>query len=219
MGAFGPIKINQPIEIEVNFSLGINKFKSRVEGITEKNLVVAAPMVNRQIVPLKIGTQVTVSYLDNAALYTFDTVVLATDLKPVPTLTLDKPYNIKRVQRRNFVRIDAKIPMTFCLLKENLEKNSDFYYATTIDISGGGIMFSTENPLHLGDLLEIHMAFPDGVNVLAIGKVVRVIKNGQGDQQMYSVGIEFNIIEESERDKIIRYIFNQQRELRRKGLL
>ncbi len=219
MGAFGPIRINQPVEIELNYTSGINTFKSRVEGISDDNIVIAAPMLNGQVIPVKNGINMRVSYLDNIALYTFDSIVLSSNLRPVPTLTLDKPGSLKRVQRRNFVRIDARLPMVFTLLKENLESGSEDYDATTIDVSGGGLMFSTDCSLHLHDILEVKLALTDNVYVTALGKVVRIVEKKQQDKHTFSVGLEFSIIEEGERDKIIRYIFNQQRELRRKGLL
>lgn len=219
MGIFGPVRINQPIEIEIQLHSGPIRYKSRVEGILDTNLIVGAPIVRGEIIPIKAGKDVTISYLDNIALYTFDTKVLAVNLKPIPTITLDKPRNVRRVQRRNFVRIDSKIPITYRKLQEDLKKAPEVYEGTTIDISGGGIMFSTTIKPNLNDLLEINLELPDQIKIIAVGKVVRVFDKRIDKKTIYSVGVEFTIIEEADRDKIIRYIFNQQRELRRKGLL
>jgi c-di-GMP-binding flagellar brake protein YcgR len=218
MSAYGPLRINQPIEIEIREPGYEGVYRSRVEGISGESLTLAAPYRNSEVIHLPRGTEVTVSYFDQVAVYFVECLVLSYNLGHVPTVVLGSPINTKRVQRRNFVRLDTRIPMRYMVLDDNMQPLSEEFTATTVDISGGGLMFTTGSPIEQGNTLEIRVCFDDGTTLTAIGKAVRVIDNVSG-QDKKSVGVEFSLIEERERDKIIRFIFNQQRELRQRGLL
>ncbi len=219
MGIYGPLRINQPVDIEIKTSDFEGKQRSRVEGINGDRLSLAAPLKNGGILRLPRGTEVTISFFDQVAVYSFDCLIMSYEIKPIPIIELGSPINSKRVQRRNFVRLDTKIPMYYSRLNESLLPVSEKFDATTIDISGGGMMFSTKHQVELGEMLEIRVCFSADNFVTAIGTAIRVIPINSSKVQTLSVGVEFTIIEEGERDKIIRYIFNQQRELRQRGLL
>lgn len=218
MGVYGPLRINQPVEIEIKEPEYEGSYRSRVEGISGDRLVLAAPYKNSEVVHLPRGTEVTITYYDQVAVYFVDCLVMSYDLGHVPTIVLGSPINSKRVQRRNFVRLDTRLPLHYVLLDEDMKPLSQQFSATTIDISGGGLMFSTENAVKRGDLLELQCYLNNDTTVTAIGKILRVIDDVR-DKNKKSVGVEFTLVEERERDKIIRYIFNQQRELRQRGLL
>lgn len=219
MGAYGPLRINQPIEIDVKEPGREGTYRSRVEGISGDGLVLAAPYKNSEVVHLPRGTEVTVTYYDQVAVYFVDCLVMSYTMGHVPTIVLGSPVNSKRVQRRNFVRVDTKIPVLYTLLDADMKPVAEQYNATTIDISGGGIMLCTDDgKIQQGDSLELLALLNADTTVSAIGKAVRVMDNVTGKNKK-SIGVEFSLIEERERDKIIRYIFNQQRELRQRGLL
>lgn len=218
MGAYGPLRINQPIEIEIKEPGYEGGYRSRVEGISGDGLVLAAPYKNSEVVRLPRGTEVTVKFYDQVAVYFVDCLVMSYNMGHVPTIVLGNPINSKRVQRRNFVRLDTKIPVVYTILDNDMKPVSEQFKATTIDISGGGLMFSTDGTIQQGKFLEILAFLSADTTVTAIGKAVRVMDNISGKNKK-SIGVEFSLIEERERDKIIRYIFNQQRELRQRGLL
>lgn len=219
MGVYGPLRINQPVEIEIKDPEFQGKYRSRVEGIGGDNLTLAAPMKSGEVLSLPRGLEMTVSFYDQVAVYSVDCLLMSFNMGAVPTIVLGSPINSKRIQRRNFVRLDTKIPMTYILLNQGLEPISERFDATTVDISGGGLMFTTNGRVQLGDLMEVQVSTSADRPVTAIGKTVRVTDNFMGKEHKVSVGVEFTIIEEGERDKIIRYIFNRQRELRQRGLL
>lgn len=218
MGVYGPIRINQPVEIEIKESGYEGSYRSRVEGINNDSLVLGAPYKDGEVVHLPRGTEVTITFYDQTAVYFVDCLIMSYNMGYVPTLVLGSPINSKRVQRRNFVRLDTKVPLNYVLLDENMKPLSENFSATTIDISGGGLMFATESEIKQGDFLELIFYLNKETTVSAIGKAMRVIDDVRVKNKK-SVGVEFTLIEERERDKIIRYIFNQQRELRQRGLL
>ncbi|MDT3699264.1 MAG: PilZ domain-containing protein [Thermincola sp.] len=217
MGIYEPLKVNQPVEIELPKSKDC--YRSRVEGILSNKITLAAPLKQGQIVSLSPGTIVRVMFSDQMASYSFKSKLISQNRQNPPTVTLGEPYDLKRTQRRNFVRLETKLSIVFAEVNEDYETVGDTFSGTTIDLSGGGVMFACNTLLKYGDILDLTVVLTESDSAKALGKVVRFSENPPNSKQKYSVGLEFTAIEESERDKIIKFIFNKQRELRRKGLL
>ncbi|PKM80861.1 MAG: hypothetical protein CVU89_12015 [Firmicutes bacterium HGW-Firmicutes-14] len=218
MGSFDPLKVNQPIELELPGD-ELHRYRSKVEELTGDRVVVMSPMKGGCVITLKPGTQIKIIYRDNIAVYTYLSRVITQNNDHVSTVTLAQPTEIRRIQRRNFVRLDTRLKVKLVKLDAKFNPKSEEFSATTVDISGGGLMFNCSVRLEPGEVLQASLCLNPNETVRAIGRVVRSLENPPGVRETYSVGFEFTVIDEIERDKIIRFIFNQQRELRRKGLL
>jgi c-di-GMP-binding flagellar brake protein YcgR len=218
MGLFDPIRVNRPVDIELP-GKELERYSSNVVAISENNLVITLPVKNKDHILLKSGIIIKVIFSDNIAIYTFTAEVVSQNSTTPVTVNLGKPIETRRIQRRNFVRLDTRLKVTLEKLDEKCNSTNNSFSATTVDISGGGMMFSCSEKLELGDFLESMIFFDADEKVSAIGRVVRVISNQPQAREKYSVGFEFAVIDEAERDKIIKYIFTSQRELLRKGLI
>ena len=218
MGLYDPLKVNQPVEIEMP-EISKVSYRSRVEGILSNKITLAAPLKQGQIVPLSPGTTVKVIYTDQMAIYSFLSQVISLNRQNLPTVILGEPYDLQRIQRRNFVRLEATLNIIITQVDEDYKPAGETFSGTTVDLSGGGAMFLCNTVLKCGDSLATMVYLSDNDSVKALGRVTRFVENLPNAKHKYSVGIEFTVIEESERDKIIKFIFNRQRELRKKGLL
>lgn len=214
---FDPLKINRPIDITTGGSRS-NTYRCKVKAFSGERMVALLPAEATNPADLIPGTKVKITYVDNTAVYSFYSEIIIVGNGTPITVTLGKPVNLSRIQRRNFVRLDIKLKVISNKIDEDTPDN-DSFTATTIDISGGGILFGCNTELTVGQTLEAKVFLSDNQTVTANGRVVRVIENSASSKQRFSVGFEFISIKESERDKIIKFIFNQQRVLRNKGLL
>lgn len=212
------LKVNQIVEISVKTGKHTDNYPSRVEDIQKDIIILAAPIKKSFVVPLTINTEIQVNYFYQNAVYSFDTYILSRESSPLPLLEVIKPSEVKRIQRRNFVRFDVKLPLKVGLLAENLNNPLAEICAKTIDISGGGLSFISKDKFEKDGEITLEIELPDMGLVNAVGKVVRVGKKENNNNEfIYSVGFIF--IDEFDRDKIVKYIFNKQREFRAKGLL
>lgn len=86
------------------------------------------------------------------------------------------------------------------------------------DLSGSGIRFVTEVEHHKGDVLRFVFQLPNSPRPLtAVGKVLRADME-MGSKGSSSIACEFTEIEESDRETIIQYVFQAQRQrLKRAG--
>lgn len=213
---FDPLKVNRPIDIVTGGNQS-NTYRCRIKSFSGERMVALLPTEVTDAADLIPGTKVKISYIDNTAVYSFYSEVIIVGNGNPLTVTLGKPVNLSRIQRRNFVRLDIRLKVISNKIDEESEIES--FTATTIDISGGGILFGCNAELSVGQNLEATVFLSDNQTVAANGRVVRVIENSASSKHRFSIGFEFTSIKESERDKIIKFIFNQQRVLRNKGLL
>lgn len=189
-------------------------YRTRIEEVGEKLLLVGAPFDNGELVPLREGTKVKLTFWDETAVYSFEGKIMQRIAVPVPMFVLELPDTVDKVQRRNYVRVPALFPIMFRMVTR--EGLSDLYQATMIDLSGGGLRFSTRERIENKSLLYIQISLPTG-EIQSPVRVIRVEKIE--DTKLYSVSTEFYEISERERDKIIRCVFDKQRAMRKKGLV
>lgn len=211
------ISKNQTVEIEVNEKQRKVAYLSSVLKVCQDCFIFLLPADQAAGEVLRPGQRIVVSFYDHVAFYSFSAVVLEVSKPPMPRVKVSLPEKVSRTQRRNFVRINARIPLEYYLVCENLAERIAGHQATTLDISGGGVLIKTDQKLDPGAELEITFGIPGKGKVFAIGKVIRCCPDS--NQQKFRVGIQFTLIEKKDREKIIRYIFEQQRMLRKKGLI
>ncbi|AVX20750.1 MULTISPECIES: flagellar brake protein [Carboxydocella] len=214
MAVVPQLSVNQNVEIELLEENLSGVYRSRVEEIAPDRIILALPFSKGVPVPVRVGSQILVRYFDQSAIYSFKSEVISRATAPQAILSISIPESVNRVQRRNYVRLDDSVPLTFYKLQEDDITGTD---TVTKDISGGGVRIEIPQPLELGTELELHLKLPKD-KIIAVGKVVRCLPL-EKPKKGYNIGIQFTIIEERDRDKIIKYIFDRQRELRKKGLL
>lgn len=222
------LELNQRIELEVHDGEYAGTYLSRVEEIGEKDLKVAIPVDRGTIVPLRLKTAVTVTFLGKDAVYSGNTFVIGRFMDPIPILVLLKPEDFCRIQRRDYVRVDTSLPIKIKIIEEQkTEICTKVISGYSRNVSGGGMMVAVEVSdvgkvkISLDSSVEIEFEIPDiAVSIRAIGEIVRLDKQrSPKETEELILGVCFTLVEEKEREHIISYVFRRQRELRKLGLL
>lgn len=212
------LKINQIIDIEVeegNEHAG--NYRTRIEDINEDSIVIAMPIVQGNLVPLRPDTPVIIWYWDSIATFAFYCQVKARFFEPLPMVFLSRPFSIKKIQRREHVRVPTSLKIEYSFVnKSNLD---GVYHSTFLrDLSGGGAQFITNKSLSKGTELKVKIYLPS--EVIECQAKVRWSKEEIIDNQSrFFVGVQFINISERDREEIIKYVFFRQRELIKKGVL
>jgi len=115
----------------------------------------------------------------------------------------------ERPQQREFFRIDAEVFLKIWLVDHKTSGQQEVR-RRQINLSGNGLRFEVDQPLHIGQLLGLELGLPevDGEVAQGVGRVVRLVEQGEGRQQ---ASLELVEIEETEQDKIIRFCLAEQR--------
>lgn len=209
-------KLFEGLSIEIIVSDGEyeGRYRTRIEEVGVKIISIGVPVSQGVFIPLREGTILEVIFCDDVSAYTFSSVIINRIATPLPNFIIEFPSNITKIQRRQYVRLPLVTPLEYQVLENNgLSKCKKGY---VIDLSGGGILFKTKDVVPENTIIIIRTVIGDEKIELP-ATVIRSIKEEENNE--YSLSAEFHEISENTRDKIIRYIFDVQRERRKKGLI
>ncbi|WP_087971550.1 flagellar brake protein [Oceanobacillus rekensis] len=168
-----------------------------------------------------IGTKISVSFIgDDQAVYQFQSKIATRIKLNIPALAINIPEqeDIKRIQRREYVRIESAIDVA-------IHSTDDLFppfVTLTSDISGGGLAIISEKGIQMKieskvDLwLPLQMQNSEFHYIYSQAEVV-YIKNLNSRVDL--VSLKFISISKQDRQNIIKFCFEKQRESRQKELL
>lgn len=212
------LKVNQRIQLNIIEEHYKGNYYSKVVDIVDDEVItVAAPVKDDTPVPVNVGEKINMFFWDNTCQYAFEAQVIARANTSIPIITIKKSSELQRMQRRSYFRIQAMLKVIFNIENEDDDAEPENYEGLTLNISGGGILLSTSTMLEAGSNIKLKLYLAERDYVTAIGCVERV--DFLSTKKLYRAGIDFFMIYESDRDKIVAYVFEREIELRKKGLL
>ncbi len=209
-------KIYEGLSVEIKVFDGEYKgnYRTRIEEVGKRIISIGVPVAEGQFIPLREGTKLELFFTDEVSAYSFSTSIIKRISLPIPTFIIEFPNKINKVQRRMFVRVPVVRPLKYRILeKEGISEEKNGYM---IDLSGGGVLFNSQEKLPSKTLILVKTTLGT-VDIEVPGLVIRCIK--EDDKDLYKVSVQFHEIAEKIRDKIIGYVFEVQREMRKKGLV
>ncbi len=212
------LSINQNVEVVISEGPYQGSYNSKVSDLVEDKIKVMAIYKREELIPLRKGEEVQLLYEGESAFYSLKTEILDRGKDPIPTLILKKTDDINRIQRRKYFRLQVNKKIKYKSLKdiEDENKEAKFKKTTAIDLSGGGLLMVLKEDLNLKDKLLFNLNI-ENLDKLIKGRIVRIKHNKDGYSK--TAGIEFIEIGRKDRDKIISFLFNYQRKLRRRGMI
>ena len=211
---------------------------SLVQDWREDSFLVSIPLKGYRKKLLIVGEWITGFYYDaKKRVYMFQSRVLGRVIQNIPMYRLSIPETLYKVQRRDYVRVPITIPIVYAKISpEGTGSAGDvsahgplpsagkgkaspvlWENATVLDLSGGGMNLSADNPLEPEQQIWIQID-TEGLKMKAKGKVVRCRARRISDLKTYSMGIKFIDITERDRDRIIRFVFKKLTDMRKKVL-
>lgn len=201
-------------------------YSLKVIEIQDDQFIIQSPISNQPpVTPLRSGTEVELSYVHNSSYYVFQTEVIKKylDREPLLVLRTPSPDQIRKVQRRQYLRVPTDIQSTFEVEDEEGEKQK--IKVRLINLSGGGFLCafsSTEMEklnLQKDTTVEGNLLIEERGRKHYIPYKARVVNlMYDDDKKQYEVAFQFTEIKEADREVIIRYCFARQLELHRKGV-
>lgn len=213
-------KVSQVLHIQINSideEEARQEYKSRIADISEHYITMEVPMNERtgKLKKLYAGDELSVYFMtDGGVKNYFTSSVLGFREDVVRVVLIRKPEleAITKIQRRNFLRVPAELDLAV-KLTEQLQ-----FVGVTDDVSGGGISFLCDPSIPLETQKAIScwllLSYRNGKvdHVPFKGEIVRLKGMDSGKQQ---VMVRFIDISDKDRQKIIRYCFERQLEIRK----
>ncbi len=213
-------KVGQTVQLDILDGEYKGNYYSRIEDLPADEIIVVAspPVADGSAALVKVGNKIHMFYWDSMAQYAFEAKVIASANGKAPTITLEKCSEVQRMQRRSYFRIQARLRVVFNIERDDDESTEPQHYeGQTLNVSGGGMLLSTNTKLDVGDNLPLKLYLSEQEHIKATGRVERI--EYLGAKGLYRAGIVFVMIYENDRDKVIAFVFKKEIELRKKGLL
>jgi hypothetical protein len=115
------------------------------------------------------------------------------------SLTIALTGNVERIQRRDYVRVPAHLPIAVRGVEEKIGGDTH-----TVDVSGAGVLIADEWGLPLGLDVRVELRLPEGEPVRSLGRVVR---QGADDKQK---GIRLDGLARADEDRLMKYIRDRE---------
>lgn len=196
-------------ELNINDNITLfwdNKlFTTKVQDIRDDALYVYLPMKDGKYLISRKGEELNMEvYHDEYNNFAFKCETIDRVIENnIRLIKLTMPYDIERIQRRDYVRVSYIQEIKY--VKDSEE--ADYRNALLINLSGGGVCFKTTDILNIGEIIDIRLTYSNEVAITK-GKVVR----GQIDEfGKHSYGVQFIDIDDITREKIIQFVFKLMR--------
>jgi c-di-GMP-binding flagellar brake protein YcgR len=214
------------------------RFVATVLDVTDLGILISPPESGAGQVTLEPGQDIAVAFWrGDDARYSFRTKVLKSLHSPKLAIVLGHAQRLERTQARTFYRVRVSLPTTVAELAlndpEELERASDIrllpsssqFSGTIGSLSGGGLSMVLKSRVNVDDLLrveidlarayaDIEKAVPEDLtgtdNLEAACKVVSV---SALPGPRYLVRASFALINETDRDKIVRFVNVKEQKL------
>ncbi len=198
-----------------------NQHSSQILDIlNDREYIIAGPIRRSTIIYIRPNTVIEVKYnKEKIGKFVFRALVKEVWEKGIYKLKIEILSDITKIQERSFFRL----PISIQVEKEhNIEKEDNGAAEKEVcisgDISGGGMKFFSNFRHEKFERLRLNLTIK-GIVISTIGEVVRVSEFKSNDHKYkYEIGVKFVDIDNYSRDAIIKYIFEQQRELRKKRI-
>lgn len=202
------LKIGDKVIVRKKFKKDELEYTSQIQDIDGVKIRLLTPMYKSALIRIPEQTKVEVLVFGEGKVYELDAEVkeLINDnnLHYTDIVVIG---NIRKIERRYYFRVQT---MKDILIREkNQENPEEFANALTIDLSGGGLQFSSTNDFSENSVIEIKMGIDDK-EVLLEGEILS--KSRQVELRSYRYTVKFLNLDNLVQEMIIRYVFKIQRE-------
>ncbi|EHL19983.1 hypothetical protein HMPREF9628_00980 [Peptoanaerobacter stomatis] len=192
----------------------MEEYASKIVGIEENDIfLLETPIKQTQLVLLINGSVVNMIYMhENLGMYSVDLEVVEKirDDNNIPLVRAKKVSDIRKIQRRNFFRLLTSMDIAVRKINGVVLENTK-----TVDISGGGIRLLSKQDFDINDIVRLDFQL-ESKEFSVDAKVVKIdYTDVRGAKE---VSLQFIDILEKDRNEIIRFIFDKQREGIKKGM-
>lgn len=221
------MQVGMPIFLEkVNDNDDIITYRSRIVELNDLSIYIDYP-INQQtgkVTFLLENTPFTAWYVGSVdqAVYRFFTSVTKRVHKEIPMIELirPEPKDIERIQRRQFVRVETAVNTACYPVHQPFEP----FVTVSEDISGGGMAIlvpdtcNWEPDWEVNLYFSIYQAGDQPFYYQQLAKVIRLTEVKELENRKRA-SLQFVDIDEKIRQELIRFCFQHQLKMKKKGVI
>ena len=220
MAHWDDVHIKQRVELTIEVLKKKYNFGSTIVRKNDTGLFFPMPASQQSATAIKpaMPCEVTVN-IDKGVLF-FNAQIDGIQPGQPPTVQINRPQD-DQVHFRDSEGAGVKVavPLTYRIMRDPTTPISDIKKGETITISPNECIIHTVGQLKPGNFVELSITLPkDEVQVSLVGSIKDSIEVKSGAQVSYNSFIKYDVIRPGEQDKIVKYVFDQQRIMRKRGM-
>jgi hypothetical protein len=201
-----PVALPEPGDTATLSTPGRERITARVLESTPDALLVAIMVATDPLTRTQLDT-IELEFVGPQGRVRLTGTTTIADPSERDVLRIAEPRSVEVLQEREYVRLRAARPVIVYVGADRMQVES-----FTVDISGGGMLLAGPDTLRPGDDFQFLLTLAQGeMPVSGTGRVVRIDNTGRR-------ACEFASISESDRRRVVHFIFECQREERARGL-
>jgi c-di-GMP-binding flagellar brake protein YcgR len=208
------ITINDILQVRIMDDPNSDTYHSRIDDISEGKLVIAWP-TNRGIRLILHRDQILdFFFVRDGTPHMFSGLVDETKQEPLPQITVILSSAVSQVQRRQNFRVKCLIPVEIAgtIREDPRSDETTVLNIKTVsnDLSASGISVRFAKRIPEGSLINIKLSLPDSKPPIGIPCSIIYSEYLTENQILYRTGIRYLALSESERARIVRYVYRTQ---------
>lgn len=201
--------------------------------IDDEQLKIAMPIIEGRVTPLPQNARYDACFFTHGGLFK-GRIVITDRYKEdgLFVLAVELTTELKKYQRRQYYRLEYTMDIDYIIIDAQTENmiledekaaadiltDNKLTNGTVLDISGGGIRFCSDEKLEVGSkiLVDLNILLTSSQEKCGVIGIVLSSNRIQNKDGLYEQRIEYTNIKGPTRESIIRYIFEQERKIRKK---
>lgn len=197
---------------------------------SEDRIKVAMPMEQGRVILLPVDEEFNLCFYTPSGLYQcLGRVADRYKSNNIFVLVMDLTTDIRKYQRREYYRLNCVLSMKSTMIDQNdvmsysekvhfIDTDLTFDNGTMVDISGGGARFisNVKYPKDSHILFTFDLFVNDAISSYKLLGKILLSQEIQGREGEYEHRIMFVNIMNDDRESIIKYIFEEERKIRRR---
>ena len=221
----------------INFEKKSKKttYSSKIYDIIEEDKIKAAmPMQKGNVIPLSVNTQYELYIYSEKGLYKCRATLTERYKEGnLYVMVLEVYTGLQKYQRREHYRLNCNVDLKYRILTEeeadiinkhgtpddleDVQQNSGFIKGITLDISGGGLRFVSGQSNLTGSYILAEFTVPVAGKSVTYSLPAKIITTRPVPNKInaYEHRVKFETISAREREKLIKFIFEEERRYRK----
>ncbi len=211
----GALEVNDLIMVRPLVDTRGRAYPSRVEDLEREMVTLAWPTDGGMRITLHLEESLYLSYTGTDAVYGIQGTIKQIIHEPVPLVRVRLFGRVERIQRREYVRVQANLPVELTLsspVGDGPVPAIAHFFARTLELSAGGMAIQHKESIPLGSLFDIRLTLPGNSSPLEFSaKVVRSsIFRDAFNEKMHRYGMMFLHVPEGHRSRLVKFVFDVQ---------
>jgi len=197
--------------------LGVS-YEATVRSVLPSQLRLGLPRRDGEVLEVTPGEQLTMFTLLYGRILRFKVNVRLVEVEN-DSFSIETPRQAELTERREFYRLPVRIVPRRAARLDDTGAEVQPLQAVILDIGGGGAMLQSREFVPAGSRMRLAFELEGDPFDMDLATLVLSCNRPQSNAQHYRLHCQFLEPNRNELERLIRYVYRQQAELRRKGVI